>query len=589
METWAQAWLLQQCKTVAGVRRAVVVLGAPDRGPYRPVASWPEELEETEALNEVLGAAMAERRAVIQGAKGSPDSTAEPMGQIAVPFLFDGKLAGGIAIELPQQPERQQRGVVQLLYWGVPWLGILIGQQRHAHGRAPEGLADTLLRAALRPERFRAALLAVASELAAHERATRVSIGFFRGGRIQIQALSNSASFSKRTRLLTRLSESMEEACDQASSLVRPPPPDASARVMRAHDALAQEGGARLICTLPIREADAPVGAITLEWEDPTRSLDTEELSRLEESLSSVSALLLLKRREERGLTALLWQRARRHLEDLLGPQHLALKATLLAGLVTFAAAALIPTTYRVAADARLEGIDQRVVAAATEGFVASTSVRAGDVVSAGTLLATLDDRELSLERLGWISQRDQALKQYHAALANHDALEARVSGAQLAQAEAQVALLDEQIARMQMRAPFNGIVVSGDLSQSLGAPVRKGEVLFTLAPLDAYRVVLEVDERSIADISVGQPGALTLSAMPGQRLALDVEKITPISTAAEGRNTFRVEASLAEAPDFLRPGMEGVGKVDVARRSFLWIWTHELVDWARLWLWTRW
>jgi hypothetical protein len=58
------------------------------------------------------------------------------------------------------------------------------------------------------------------------------------------------------------------------------------------------------------------------------------------------------------------------------------------------------------------------------------------------------------------------------------------------------------------------------------------------------------------------------------------------VSTAREGRNFFRVEAVLGGAPGRLRPGLEGIGKIEVDRRRLLWIWTHQVVDWARLKLW---
>jgi hypothetical protein len=57
--------------------------------------------------------------------------------------------------------------------------------------------------------------------------------------------------------------------------------------------------------------------------------------------------------------------------------------------------------------------------------------------------------------------------------------------------------------------------------------------------------------------------------------------------TAKEGRNYFRVEARLTTPPsDRLRPAMEGVGKIAVDQRSLVWIWTHEVLDEARLKLW---
>ena len=67
----------------------------------------------------------------------------------------------------------------------------------------------------------------------------------------------------------------------------------------------------------------------------------------------------------------------------------------------------------------------------------------------------------------------------------------------------------------------------------------------------------------------------------------MQVEKITPVSTPEEGRNVFRVEARLDETSVPLRPGMEGVGKVNIDRRKIIWIWTHDLVDWVRLWTWS--
>ncbi len=109
------------------------------------------------------------------------------------------------------------------------------------------------------------------------------------------------------------------------------------------------------------------------------------------------------------------------------------------------------------------------------------------------------------------------------------------------------------------------------------------------MAPLEGYRIILKVDEREIADIITGARGELVLSAMPGRLLPLTVERVTPVSVADEGRNYFRVEASLEGETRALRPGMEGVAKIRAGRRTLVWIWTHELIDWFRLWLWSFW
>jgi multidrug resistance efflux pump len=186
------------------------------------------------------------------------------------------------------------------------------------------------------------------------------------------------------------------------------------------------------------------------------------------------------------------------------------------------------------------------------------------------------------------LSQREQYVRQYREAMGKRERAQAQIVSSQIAQAEAQLALVQEQLVRTVMEAPYDGVIVRGDLSQSLGSPVERGQVLFEVAPLDSYRVVLLVDERDIAYIVAGQRGELTVSSIPGERFAFTVGKITPVNTAKEGRNFFRVEAALAGEPGSrLRPGMEGVGKVSIEERKLVWIWTHGFVDWLRLWIWS--
>ena len=173
--------------------------------------------------------------------------------------------------------------------------------------------------------------------------------------------------------------------------------------------------------------------------------------------------------------------------------------------------------------------------------------------------------------------------------MAQHDRAESRIIKARRDQADAQLALLAEQIDRTRIMAPFDGLIVSGDLSQSLGAPVERGDILMEVAPLEQYRVVLAVEEGDIFNIDTGQHGELALASIPGTVLPFTVEKVTPVSTAAEGRNTFRVEARLDEGVQVLRPGMEGAGKVLVGERRLIWIWSHKLTDWLRLLAWRWW
>ena len=274
--------------------------------------------------------------------------------------------------------------------------------------------------------------------------------------------------------------------------------------------------------------------------------------------------------------------------QALFGVGRPAAKAAALAALVALALLAFAEAPERVASKATLEGAVQRAAVAPFDGFVAEAPVRAGEVVEAGALLARLDDKDLELDRRKWRTEQDKAVQKMREASAEHDRAAFAIHAAEAKQAEAQAVLVEERLARARVTAPIDGLVVSGDLSQLLGSPVERGKVLFEIAPLAAYRVVLQVDERDVRRLSVGQAGTLLLSGLPDQPQPIKVSRIIPVATAEEGRNFFRVEAELGSASTALRPGMEGVAKLDLGQGGLIPVWTRSFRDWLKLqwWLW---
>jgi multidrug resistance efflux pump len=220
------------------------------------------------------------------------------------------------------------------------------------------------------------------------------------------------------------------------------------------------------------------------------------------------------------------------------------------------------------------------------EGYLREAPARAGDIVKAGQVLAVLDDKDLKLERVRWESELEQASRKEREAMAKANRVDQQQAAAQANQARAQLDLVLGKLSRVQVTAPFDAVVVKGDLSQLVGSPLELGKVLFELAPLDSWRVILKVDERDIGHVAQGASGELVLASLPGSSWPFTVKKITPISVAEDGRNFFRVEAALGQQAPKLSPNMEGVAKVAAGERSLLWIWTHPLLDWLRLAWW---
>jgi multidrug resistance efflux pump len=325
------------------------------------------------------------------------------------------------------------------------------------------------------------------------------------------------------------------------------------------------------------------VGVLTLER---ARAFEPAEIEFLETLALALAPVIELKRDAERGVLSRAGRQIARAAGWLSGSSHPAIKLGVGAAALVLLGLGLVPVDYRVAAPALVEGAVQRAAVAPFEGYLREAPARAGDVVKSGQVLAVLEDKDLQLERVRWESELEVALRKEREAMASGNRVEQRLAAAQANQARAQLDLVLGRLARVQVLAPFDGVVVKGDLSQLLGSPVEQGKVLFELAPLDAWRVVLKVDERDVGRVAVGAQGELVLASVPGRAWPFTVSKLTPVSVAEDGRNHFRVEAALDGAALKLSPNMEGVAKVLAGRESLLWIWTHRLTDWLRLAWW---
>lgn len=586
IEDFCRNWLAIQSHAIGGVSDGVVILMKPASGTFAPVAFLPESPPDRALLASVTEQALREGRGVV-APRSAQDGAARY--QLAYPVRLDGKLHGVVGFDIEGRPEARLQAAIRELQWGSGWLELLLRRQvdpRQAE-RQRLKLALDLLAALLEQPRFAESATAFSTELAARLGCDRVSLGIVEGGRIKVRAVSHSSQFEQRANLVRAVESAMEEAVDQEEAVVYPPVQDARAVVARTHEALLHESEAGSAATFPLLNGDKIVGALTLERAKGHRfDLPTLELCQAVAALAG--PIVELKRDNEIGLLRHGGRSAQGLWQKLAGPAHPGLKLAMagVAAAALFLAFAAGP--YRVSANATIEGAVQRAVTAPINGYVKAAALRAGDTVKKDQLIGRFDDRELRLQRVKLASQREQYVRTYREAMARHERAQAEMVSAQIAQAEAELAMVDEQISRTLMVAPFDGVIVSGDLSQSLGSPVERGQVLFEIAPLHDYRVALQVDERDIAEMTLGQSGELTVSSIPGQRFPFRVTKITPVNTAKEGRNFFRVEAALEGSPGpRLRPGMEGVGKVYVDERKLVWIWTHSFTDWVRLWLWS--
>ena len=589
-EAFFNSWLGLQSGMISGVLSSMLVLGQADQGPFSPVAFWPSDMPETDNLTRVTERCLKERKGVVLRAESPAvaGSAENELFSAAYPVRVADKLYGAAALEIAPREHRSLQHAMRQLQWGVALLENRLMRHEVEQDTAAQARVTTVLdltAGILQEKRFRAAATSFATVLATRFGCDRVSVGFLKGRHVKVHALSHSAQFKKQMNLIRAIGAAMDESVDQNSILIYPD--SEGNEVLRAHAALAQQQGEGTVCTVPFLDADGKgYGALTLE-RSADKPFDPNDVE-LFESLSALAAPILDEKREnDQLLIKKIGISLKAQLEKLTGPRYMAFKLLTAAVLLVAVLLSVVTMEYRVSAKTTIEGQVQRAVVAPFDGYIVEASIRAGDIVKQGQVMCSMDERDLRLELVKWESQRAQFERQHREAMAMRNLAAMRIVGEQVNQAAAQVALLNEQISRAKITAPFAGVVVTGDLSQLLGSPVERGKMLFEVAPLENYRLRIQVSEQDIAWIKIGQKGHMLLNSLPELMFPVTVAKITPVSTALEGSSYFLVEATVQEVSERLRPGMEGISKIEIGKRSLFWILMHDLIDWIRLRLWS--
>ncbi|RZL31133.1 MAG: HlyD family efflux transporter periplasmic adaptor subunit [Rubrivivax sp.] len=578
-EALCRAWLAVLCSLVPDAQVGLLLLQDAG-GSYVPAAAWPEGTE-LARLADIARECLGTRQGVRRQHAGHPV-------QLAYPLAAGNALHGAVVLELLDPSPEAGR----LTHWGAGWMADLFAQRElgQARQRLDESafLFEVSLAALAEPD-FRQAGLTLVNKLAARFGCHQVQLALADGPALETAAVSHSAWFDERANLTSLARAAMTEAFDQRCAVVWPEDEAAGSadqRTLRmAHGRYAADSGRLALASQPLAIGAAPPFAVLLIERNTV--FQPAELKGMELLAGVLAPVLEHKHARDESL-ARHARRSLRHLAArLTDASHPGLKlgAGVLALFLLFAA--LLPVDHRVSSPAIVEGAVQRSAVVPFDGFLREAPARAGDTVKAGQVLARMEDRDLQLEKVRWETELEMAQRKEREAMAQADRVNQRLSAAQANQARAQLDLTLSKLARVELVAPFDAIVVKGDLSQQLGAPLEMGKTLFELAPLASWRVMLKIDERDIARVQPGQGGELVLTGAPGQRWHFTLKSVTPVSVVEEGRNYFRAEAELVGQDGVkLKPNMEGVAKVVVGERSLLWVWTHRFTDWLRLALW---
>lgn len=583
-ENWHLIWLEWLCSQLPQVTVALVVTDETQSGQFHSMAVWPEDSSQDKLLQDAAEETLRKKQPLITPL----DDGKHHLG--SYPVFVDGTLRAVVSLMFAAGNEAELHKALAVIEYCAGWLELRLARNllsNMASDNKRQHIVIDSIALVLGERDFEHAALRFVNLMGRYLHAERVVLGFVQNSELVVHSESDSSGHSKKHELVKLTTQALQETTDQQESILWPPR-DEHNSVTQAHSKLAGEEGQRALMSIPLVDKESCYGAVLFD-RPSDQPFSHEEQLTAEALTNFVGVVLEEKRQANLPLYAYFFRTIKNQLSHVFGPGYLGRKITLFCLVLLSVFFSLVTGAYNISAEAVIEGAQLRAIVVPFDGYLQSATLRAGDSVEKGILLAELDTRQSRLQRMSWVSQQATSRRQYQDALAKHELTKVQISNAQIERAQAEIELLDYQISQATILAPFDALIVSGDLNQRIGALVRQGDVLFELSPSRGFRLAMYVDEFRINDIRQSQTGRLVLAALPDQKFSFTVTRITPMAEARDGATVYRVEAKLDNKAEMLRVGLEGVAQVYVDERLLISIWTRSMIDWMKLRLWRFW
>ncbi|MER2604740.1 MAG: efflux RND transporter periplasmic adaptor subunit [Siculibacillus sp.] len=135
---------------------------------------------------------------------------------------------------------------------------------------------------------------------------------------------------------------------------------------------------------------------------------------------------------------------------------------------------------------------------------------------------------------------------------------------AALRQAEATLASARTRLAYTRITAPADGVLIARNVER--GDVVQPGKVLMVLSPAGETQIVVQIDEKSMALLAVGNPAFASADAYADQRLPAELFYINP--SVDPQTASIQVKLRVPNPPAWIRQDMTVSVDIEVARKA---------------------
>jgi multidrug resistance efflux pump len=243
-------------------------------------------------------------------------------------------------------------------------------------------------------------------------------------------------------------------------------------------------------------------------------------------------------------------------------------------GAAVLAALTLVRWPLRVVAESPvLQPTEFAVARPYAAGLVERVFVREGDTVAIGAVVAQLSAIEARASRAAAEADVRAALRSAALAASRGDAAEQRLQAIREDAARAGLALRDDEIGRLAIRAPVAGVVLTARPELLQETRVAAGAPLLRIGRTDTLELLFGVDQRDVARVRAGEQVRLRLDVdaqqtFSGQVTMVGALPIGPADAHDSARVLYPVRAIVPNPSGVLRAGMLAQARVLTAPAS---------------------
>ena len=577
------------------------------------------------------GALVAPHSGTGEASANDPEAAANPTDFLLVlaPMYNDQGSQG--VVEVFQRPGARiatQRGYLRFLLQICEFAGDFLKARRLQHLAEKQTLweqLETFTRTAHEKLDVRQAAYTIANEGRRLIGCDRVSVAIRYGRNCRIEAVSGQDTFDKRSNVTVMLGKLASAVAKTGEDVwYAGDTSNLAPQVEQALDAYVDESHTKALAILPLfepggqvelapdEEPERPpevIGALVVEQMVDVRT--PEGYRQRVDVVRSHSATALTNALEYEGLFLMpVWRALGRVSRKLFGrslPKTAAISTIVVALIV---AACLVPTDFTLEGQGNLRPKIRQNVFAMLDGEVRQILVEDDSPVNKGELLVQQQSDDLDKELNSVRGQLDRAWADRDATnrelinSAKLSAADKNQKNSHLAQLEQEIISLEAELellkiktAKLEVRSPIDGQVVEWNLHEKLmGRPVSQGQVLMEVAdPKGEWELEVRMPESRMGYISQAwseTKGKLKvdfiLATHPSDPLEGWVEEIDPSAEVrGDEGNTVLVKVSfdqqkLRETFPDPKIGAGVIAKVHCGRRSFAFVWLHDLIDFIR-------